>query len=416
MSKLRQVLRPNPRLQKAQRDIRKQLGTYKSTFLARVDGVVRLPNGIFWVHDASGVDENGNTTYGAPRKMPMLPGAAIIPRPNTRVDVVTVNGVDYIARTNAQELERMGIDAHQSNTLDPAAQFKVLDWITNLQGYKTPGVATTHVIGSIYRKADGTYDVFRSNGGYDFVTANIPSTDMQCVVCQWLNTDTNTISATASSEISRDVDLKNGENIADTIAMINECVATAPTNSIGVNAWRIYDDTTISTLNDTNKLADLRGIIGVGSTSGGGGGGSSTAAILLTFEPTSDFYNGGSLSATTWTDLHSDQSFTVDATTDIIQISVSGNVQVGTNTQQASSRLVIDSATTPIVKPLGGGRVFGGDYLNVLAGAGSFTLTGLSAGTHTVKVQIYSATNQTIYSRPSTLPDTEGYRLQIVRL
>lgn len=269
MAKTRYLVRPRPRLQKLQRDIRKQFGTYKSTYLAKVNGAIRLPGGLFWVHDATGTDANGNTIYGAPRKMPMLPGAAIFPRPNTKVDVVTIQGIDYIARTNSFELERMGVDPHQSNTLDPVVQYKALDWIINLQAFKTPGASSTHIIGSIYKKPDGDYAVFPTTGGYDFVTANIPSTDNQVVVCQWIDTDTNTVTATVSSEESRDTDLKHPDNIATTLALINECVAAAPANHIGVNAWRVYDDSTIGTMDDNNKLADLRGIIG-----GGTGGGS----------------------------------------------------------------------------------------------------------------------------------------------
>lgn len=271
MAKTRYLVRPQPRLQKLQRDIRKQFGTYKSTYLAKVDGAVRLPGGYFWVHDATGVDANGNTTYGAPRKLLMLPGAAIFPRPNTKVDVVTIHGVDYIARTNSHELERMGVDPHQSNTLDPVVQYKALDFIINLQAFKTPGASSTHIVGSVYKKPDGYYDVLPTTGGYDFVTANVPSTDNQVVVCQWVNTDDNTVSATVSSEVSRDTDLKHADNLSTVLTLINECVDTAPTNHIGVNAWRIYDDTTIATLSDNNKLADLRGIIGAG------GSGASTA-------------------------------------------------------------------------------------------------------------------------------------------
>lgn len=264
MPKTRYTTRPRtrPRLQKLQREYRKQQGVYKSTYLAKVDGAVRLPGGLFWVHDANGTDANGNTIFGAPRKMPMLPGAAILPRPNTKVDVVTINGIDYIARSNSTELARMGVDAHQTNSLDPGAQYKVLEWLTNLQGYKTPGASSTHIVGSVYKKPDGTYDVFPTTGGYDFVTANVPAADMQVVVCQWLDTDTNTITATVSSEVSRDTDLKHIDNVATTVSLINECVAAAPTSHIGVNAWRVYDDTTIGTLSDNNKLADLRGIVG----------------------------------------------------------------------------------------------------------------------------------------------------------
>lgn len=267
MAKTRYLVRPRPRLQKLQRDIRKQFGTYKSTYLAKVNGTIRLPGGLFWVHDATGTDANGNTIYGAPRKMPMLPGAAIFPRPNTKVDVVTIQGIDYIARTNSFELERMGVDPHQSNTLDPVVQYKALDWIINLQAFKTPGASSTHIIGSIYKKPDGDYAVFPTTGGYDFVTANIPSTDNQVVVCQWIDTDTNTVTATVSSEETRDTDLKHPDNIATTLALINECVASAPANHIGVNAWRVYDDSTIGTMDDNNKLADLRGIVGAGGGS-----------------------------------------------------------------------------------------------------------------------------------------------------
>lgn len=293
MAKTRYLVRPRPRLQKLQRDIRKQFGVYKSTYLAKVDGAIRLPGGLFWVHDATGTDANGNTTYGAPRKMPMLPGAAIFPRPNTKVDVVTVQGIDYIARTNSFELERMGVDPHQSNTLDPVVQYKAIDWLINLQAFKTPGASSTHIIGSIYKKPDGEYAVFPTTGGYDFVTANVPSTDNQVVVCQWIDTDTNTISVTVSSEESRDTDLKHPDNIATTITLINECVAAAPTNHIGVNAWRIYDDTTIGTLDDNNKLADLRGIVGAGGTTSG----APSTATYITQTPDTGLSNEQALSA-----------------------------------------------------------------------------------------------------------------------
>lgn len=308
MAKTRYVVRPQPRLQKLQREIRKQFGTYKSTYLAKVNGAVRLPGGIFWTHDATGTDANGNTTYGAPRKMLMLPGAAIFPRPNTKVDVVTIHGIDYIARTNSHELERMGVDPHQSNTLDPVVQYKALDFIINLQAFKTPGASSTHIIGSIYKKPNGYYDVLPTTGGYDFVTANIPTTDMQVVVCQWVNTDDNTVTATVSSEVSRDIDLKHPDNLADVLTLINECVDAAPTNHIGVNAWRIYDDTTIATLSDTNKLADLRGIIGAGGVSGATTALDNLASIAINTSLVSDTDSTDDLGSTAkyWANTYTD--------------------------------------------------------------------------------------------------------------
>lgn len=251
------------RLQKVQRGRRKQDGVYKTTYLAKVDGRVKVQGvGLFWVHDPAGTDNNGNTIYGAPRKMPMLSGAVIDPRPNLKVDVVTVRGVDYIARMNKTELDRMGYDAHQTNILDPQRKYIPIEHLTNFQAFSTPGVATVQVTGSIFRKSDGTYGIFPTTGGYDLITGNTPSTDMQVVICQWFDTDAEDVVVTVSSEISRDIDLTAPANIATRIGLINECAALAPANSLGITAWQIYDTTT--SITNKNKLDDLRGIVGTG--------------------------------------------------------------------------------------------------------------------------------------------------------
>jgi hypothetical protein len=265
MTKTRYIVKPHPRLQKLQRENRKRQGVYKTTYLAKVDGRVKIPGGgLFWVHDPAGTDENGNTIYGAPRKMPMLSGAVIDPRPNLKVDVITVRGVDYIARMNRTELDRMGYDAHQTNPLDPSRKWIYIEHLMNFQAFSTPGVATVQVTGGVYRKPDGTYGVFTTTGGYDLITGNTPSSDMQVVVCQWFDTDTEAVVVTVSSELSRTTDLKNPINIATRIGLINECAALAPVNSFGITAWVLFDDTTSITNN--NKLDDLRGVVGTGDS------------------------------------------------------------------------------------------------------------------------------------------------------
>lgn len=278
MPKTRYVVRITPRLQKLQRDVRKQFGTYRTTYLAKVNGRVKIPGaGLFWVHDPAGTDNNGNTIYGAPRKMPMLSGAIIDPRPNLKVDVVTVRGVDYIARMNKAELDRMGYDAHQTNALDPQRKYIPIEHLINFQAFPTPGVATVHVTGGIYRKSDGSYGVFQTTGGYDLITGNVPSAGNQRLVCQWFNTDTGAVVATVSSQVSRNTDLKAAANIATRVGLINECAALAPSSSFGITAWGINDETTGIT-ND-NKLDDLRGIVGAG------GGGIKASDLTTRYEP-----------------------------------------------------------------------------------------------------------------------------------
>jgi len=61
---------------------------------------------------------------------------------------------------------------------------------------------------------------------------------------------------------------------------------------------------------------------------------------------------------------------------------------VASGTPNVSSRLVVDSAGTPIIRYLGGDSVkVAGYYANPMNGAGLVMITGLTAGTHTVKTQ-----------------------------
>lgn len=127
-------------------------------------------------------------------------------------------------------------------------------------------------------------------------------------------------------------------------------------------------------------------------------------ALLLDYSAATDIANNLALTANTWTDIGTNQSFTVGSANSIIHVQVSGVVNVSPSGSAANqaSRLVIDSAGTAILKSLGGNIVAAGVYGNALAGAGVITLTGLAIGTHTVKLQVISGAASVVYCRASS--------------
>jgi hypothetical protein len=262
MPRLNNLLRPNIKRDKVRREYRKQIGVFGEAYLASVNGVVRIPGGKMWVHDLAGADSNGNATYGAPYQLRIKPGASIDPRPNLKVNVVTIRGIKYIESMNFDELERMGYDPHQTNALDPSLKFSLVEHLQNLQSFPN-GNATVRVMPSIYRKADGTYGIFATIDE-DILTGNIPSADTQVVVCLWLQSD-NTIVVTVSSEETANTDLKLDTVTA--LTLINECAAAAPVGSVGIWSYIIWYDTTA--LTNKNKFHDLRGIVGGGANASG---------------------------------------------------------------------------------------------------------------------------------------------------
>lgn len=255
MPRLSSVLKPNIKREKIRREYRKQIGVFEETYLAVVNGATRIPGGKMWVHDLAGADANGDATYGAPYQLRIKPGASIDPRPNWKVNVVTIRGVKYIESMNFDEMERAGYEPHQTNPLDPSLKFSLIEHLQNLQSFPN-GNATVRVMPSIYRKADGTYGLFATIDE-DILTGNVPSADTQVVACLWLQSD-NTIAVTVSSEETVDTDLKL--DTATALTLINECAAAAPAGSFGIWSYIIWSDTTALTIK--NKFHDLRGIVG----------------------------------------------------------------------------------------------------------------------------------------------------------
>jgi len=133
-----------------------------------------------------------------------------------------------------------------------------------------------------------------------------------------------------------------------------------------------------------------------------------------------DLHNGTACAANTWVDCKGNQNFTVDSSTSLIIISISARAHLGSTSTAAvtNSRIIIDSAGTPITRYLGGMTGAGANgYANPFAGGSLCVLTGLAAGTHTVKSQVLSTVaNSVLYLRTLTVPLEEHYRTEVWEL
>ncbi len=120
---------------------------------------------------------------------------------------------------------------------------------------------------------------------------------------------------------------------------------------------------------------------------------------------------GTAIAAATWTDLISALSFTVDDANSVMECVVSGQV-LAVSAGSASSvglALLID-ATRYVI---GGNRSPANEYNNVLV-ASPLYVTGLAAGSHTIKPQIYSTLAGNWISLPATTPNIYSLRVSVV--
>jgi hypothetical protein len=124
------------------------------------------------------------------------------------------------------------------------------------------------------------------------------------------------------------------------------------------------------------------------------------------------------VAANTWTDISANQTFRVDNAGSIVEISCMGTGLLGATgvlAAEFSSRLVIDSAGTPINKKIGGEQQesTGGAFQNPISGAQPVKISGLAVGNHTVKLQFRSTAAATAYLRASSTPETEHLNIQV---
>ena len=295
---------------------------------------------------------------------------------------------------------------------------------------------------------DGTFYLFPGtpSGGYD-LSASVPSSGNECYALLSLDSDFVTLSVTTSTpKLETDFPSLDGTIDGDTI---QECLTAAPSGSIPLALIRLYGGQTA--INQADIVLDMRQIINVSSggsaaitvtdgsttvvgvttlkfTSGatvsnggsgeadvvvtGGGGGTS---VLLDYSASTDIANGTSCGRDAWTDISTNQSFTVTDDTKVIAVSVTGIITVGTANAACGSRLVIDSGGTPVYVKLGGCTA-SSTYGNVLSGAGWVQLPGLSNGAHTVKIQVWSGgATSSAYCRASSVPNSESLRILVMQ-
>lgn len=138
----------------------------------------------------------------------------------------------------------------------------------------------------------------------------------------------------------------------------------------------------------------------------------------LDYIAASNLLAGAVWAANTWTDVVGNQTFRVDSATSVVEIIVKGHMLLGatgTVNTETGSRIVVDSAGTPINRQLGGDNCeTTTGYANPLAGGGSVFLTGLAIGNHTVKVQAVSTVIPNAYLRAVAFADEEHLSIQVV--
>ena len=135
--------------------------------------------------------------------------------------------------------------------------------------------------------------------------------------------------------------------------------------------------------------------------------------LQLNYTANTDLASGVALSANTWTDLGTAQSFTVDDTNSTVEIHAGGFAYIIPTTVSAelAARLVLDGAST---YSFAGSYVRAGDGNNCFDGNTPVFLTGLSVGSHTVKVQVYCTQAATLYCRCASVPGIEQLLIRVV--
>lgn len=125
----------------------------------------------------------------------------------------------------------------------------------------------------------------------------------------------------------------------------------------------------------------------------------------LNYVAATDIANGVSIATGgSFTDIGTNQSFTVDDANSTVLIDVRGYIQVlGGSGVNIGARIVIDSAGTPQNILIGGAYQATSQSVNALGGVGMVAITGLSAASHTVKVQLTSSgASASAYCRASS--------------
>lgn len=153
------------------------------------------------------------------------------------------------------------------------------------------------------------------------------------------------------------------------------------------------------------------------SASASGGG---TPVLRLDYALASDISNQALTGGTAF-DIIANQNFTVGSGSSLVEVACRGFgfCNDATGAGQYLLRVNIDSAGTPVIKPIGGAvntDATANRRGNVLP-PGVVYVSGLSAATHTIKAQILSISNDHFYCRASTNGPTTGpefFEIQVI--
>jgi hypothetical protein len=130
-----------------------------------------------------------------------------------------------------------------------------------------------------------------------------------------------------------------------------------------------------------------------------------------------DLFSGAGFNANTPVPIVANQSFTVSSPQSLVQISVSGACQLSIPASggYCSVRLVVDNGTPFSIGGEQGSQGSYSQYINPFSGCGDVWLTGLAAGTHTVRAEFYSnVVINAIYLQAATSPQFYGFRLSAI--
>lgn len=171
------------------------------------------------------------------------------------------DGIDELVQHVDSDFEAAGLSVAQLNVAERARQYYLAESMVNLNSF-AQGTAEVSILPTVYRMPNGKYGAYAGTTSEDLLTGYAPAdSDDQVIVCEWLNPYTRTVTLTASHAVPQTVDLK-ADSLANAMPLINECEDSAPGGNIGVWAWIVRGDDTI--IAESNKLCDLRGIIGSG--------------------------------------------------------------------------------------------------------------------------------------------------------
>lgn len=140
----------------------------------------------------------------------------------------------------------------------------------------------------------------------------------------------------------------------------------------------------------------------------------------LSYTPGADLLTAAAIAASTWTDVHANQNFTVGSATAglLLLLRCAISVTAAGGNSSLGLRAVFNSAGTPINVMLGGGNTGAAGAVDSLHGTAIWLPPAfLPTGTNTVKVQLISGLAATASCRPVTgAPNTEPFNIRILEL